>query len=946
MKIRIAYYPLLVLASVMWSCYSYTEPILDDKSSTSLALECTLRAATPVEVETRSTNDDTVNFFDLLIFDKDDIFTRHIHIPAKQISHDASSYRFSVRVVDIQGAKRTIHILANYDLNKFPDTLCEGKNAGELLPSMLDTSIDPDRSPVMWGMYSFENGFASTNRLSTTLLRNVAECCVTLSDDVVSRGLFLMEEVSIINAATNGTVAPFPFTSVGARTQATEPTTMELHTITRHAEQGTTSLGQYMFERRVRTHVPALDPSQFVSVVVKGSYDSNPSSYYRVLVGQRLDDGTFSPYEILRNSRYTIRIQEISGNGYPTLEQALRYEPANNIDYSIQASFEEQISDITGNGQYMLGLSRKDMYLYSHPVDEVSADWELVTKIYLDPIVASSIHDHPTPSIEELQISLPDDTDGVIADWRWIVSDQLDALGYPVAYLHAKFNRCEDKVKNASFLIRAGNLSRSIDIRQSRNNDFRIADTIYVSWRPNMTIDLPIRTVIDPIEDVKCQVSIRHADVEYLELLNEAVTISAGVSAQTPVLQLKTAKGFYCRVRDQVYRSQKVVISAPGYNDKVVTIKQSRFFEGIFDTGIIGIYRHDEDTQIHTMAFADVESAWTAEVVQGDEDLIYLGQAHDNDVNYRRIEGQRMMTFKYRLGRNTSSADRYGRIRLTYGNGQCEHIIYVHQGFRDVEFNGIDWPARNIEGSTGSWAAAPDSPGSMYKYGSRTMNYSSTTPSWGLTLSDWSSTGGSPSWAESNNPCPSGYSVPHISHYNYSIGIEKVEFYTNYLTSLASISADNRIITHSTPVTHIMWGKINDNPSRDTRSGIMLLTLDDSGNLVRMFFLPATGVRSQSFALAPNMNHTNPLYVQYGGWAGGGKLLYNHLESIDNPAQNYGNQGGGYWFRSSGTSRGLDLYHDVDDIIGLTTTWGSKFGIQDACPVRCVKADWNDTLTE
>jgi hypothetical protein len=97
---------------------------------------------------------------------------------------------------------------------------------------------------------------------------------------------------------------------------------------------------------------------QNTCLVVGGKYNSpsSPTTYYRV----DFADSNGDALHLLRNYRYDVVIQSVSGPGFPTEDDALRALPVN-MTANIIEWRESGMNHVVIDGQYMLSVSRDDI---------------------------------------------------------------------------------------------------------------------------------------------------------------------------------------------------------------------------------------------------------------------------------------------------------------------------------------------------------------------------------------------------------------------------------------------------------------------------------------------------------------------------------------------------------------------------------------------------------
>jgi hypothetical protein len=99
--------------------------------------------------------------------------------------------------------------------------------------------------------------------------------------------------------------------------------------------------------------------------------------------------------------------------------------------------------------------------------------------------------------------------------------------------------------------------------------------------------------------------------------------------------------------------------------------------------------------------------SWQATVAEG-ADFIRIGSSSGNTVLNGTVDGNpgTQVRFYYQADSPTASAitNRFGRIRVSYEDGMLEHIIYIRQGYGDVQIpaGGAWWSTFNALGNVGA----------------------------------------------------------------------------------------------------------------------------------------------------------------------------------------------------------------------------------------------------
>lgn len=118
------------------------------------------------------------------------------------------------------------------------------------------------------------------------------------------------------------------------------------------------------------------------------------------------------------------------------------------------------------------------------------------------------------------------------------------------------------------------------------------------------------------------------------------------------------------------------------------------------------------------------EGPWKATVVKG-SDWVQIKSRESQTWGNADVEGGTgsVVDFDYRPG-STTSAPRFGLIKVTYHNNTCVHMILVSQGMGTVSIAGNKWHMSNVK-YAGVDEATPLFEGSMFKFGTSSVAYKS-----------------------------------------------------------------------------------------------------------------------------------------------------------------------------------------------------------------------------
>lgn len=932
-----------------------------------------------VSVSTRANiaHENVINNLCILIADENGFYvSRHEATNISQDSDNPLLWHFDV-VLPLM-SNPTLHFIANFkgQFSNDIDTNQRGKLLTEVISGLYDKRPDPNAGNytefVMWGFSKIQGNIDKTTRLVQPMIRNVSKIHIKASQNVINENRVIFSQLIVCNAKFAGAVAPFPFPADMSQEEIEKldfanepPASVEIGNYWSPEEPGAHENTMYVYPRRNRTDATVTrETALFLIVKAKFTAVNNPYpgkfTYYRIDIAEDETDPVtgkkkFYPYEIGRNRCYTIVINEVSGPGYLTMEEAIRNPSANNINVTVSRDPVNEVLDVVSNGQYKMGMSKKEITYFNEPAVK-DTEWVEITRVWVESLIApDDLTVGKIPDLSELKAVIYKNDDNLIAedclefkDGEHHLHMELGGQGTARPYYKVmiKRNPCPTEGKRTALVaVRIGNLVRLVTITQSLNGELDVPNVVYLGWQSGDEVSIPIKAALGtpPFQRLTCNMRILNEQNGFISskdhqnsfvLTNENSQVDAKLIANSTYYAQST----------NMYREQSVEISAPGFNTKTVLVKQSKYLDGIYGSAIIGIYRDDDDTKVYTTSFGESEQAWSAKVTQG-ADFIRLGEGGSGVAESLEVGSylSSSIGFDYRLISNNTGSDRFGKIVITYAKGNT-HTLYVHQGFRDVAVNnGVRttyWAASNVktlssDGTRRGFSVSPAYGGSMYKFGDLTYTpYNSVFPTWGkdyvtdienypVYVKSWVSASGNPRNYKAWSPCPTGYKLPTSNDYS------------TLAVKIAGDKAGENEFT-GRAFKRVAWGRINDGDINLLRAGMLYVFEDSQGNVTNTLFLPAAGVRSQTYFGPGNDIKAN------------GKLIYGHYTGTNHEAEyRFGNQGGCYWYTLTSTPKelnvpALNLYHDPDNNIGLEVMNASaanwhQISTSDAMPVRCVK---------
>ena len=272
------------------------------------------------------------------------------------------------------------------------------------------------------------------------------------------------------------------------------------------------------------------------------------------------------------------------------------------------------------------------------------------------------------------------------------------------------------------------------------NENGELYPTYYISWEPKQRLRIPIqisKKAIIPSSGVKCKLNLSYGGtVGFMSYQNTTSTglITFDSKTRQTVLELNSTAGFYS-TQINVYRINRIALTAKGMNDGIFLVKQSKYLDGVTGEAVVAVIRDDDDTDAYTLNFGNVEQDWSATVENGTGAVDWLKlSAADGDANAyvsadkTEVTSKGTMMFKYQMAHNGTGVNRYCKIVLRYGDLRegtvtATHTIYVQQGFKDIEIPKVHltegsevnfkWNGLNIKGA--GWMVHNVTPGTFRK---------------------------------------------------------------------------------------------------------------------------------------------------------------------------------------------------------------------------------------
>lgn len=319
---------------------------------------------------TRTFGNESINKLDILVFDENGYLIQDAEgtpVGSFGVAKD-TEYKYTVALGQ-SNYKRTIHFVA-YNDQKVSFTYAMGQH----MRYVVDVLTTADTNDAFWGVVDLPNGITGTKAEGSTtfepsaevktlltkvpLVRNYANVTLTnnASSYLANAEIMLYnipDKGSVVARITDSRYAQFAKRSGTTNTEKTyaeisedyvgyEPAGM---TLTNSAWG--TSL--YMYERHQQSGGYTVNTPAFA--IIRGKYVSSEGTdsdytYYKIDLCYT-DDTTNARvlYNLLRNMRYNIIINSVSGRGESTPEAAAEAAAANNVSFSVETINLTNISD-------------------------------------------------------------------------------------------------------------------------------------------------------------------------------------------------------------------------------------------------------------------------------------------------------------------------------------------------------------------------------------------------------------------------------------------------------------------------------------------------------------------------------------------------------------------------------------------------------------------------
>ncbi|MEL5892694.1 BACON domain-containing carbohydrate-binding protein [Bacteroides sp. GD17] len=396
LKMKLLFW-LVVSAAIFSSCSAEDENYSGHTSGTGKEIDVQvlfqMPAASPKTRAISEVDENLVEEIDVLAFEPDGVDPSkwvfsysaqgHTIQDVAESNPTKSKKQFTVKLIK-SDAPQTFVILANVrsELTALGE-IGKGADKDELLARLLysragswnaNNDKDEDASDKnfdsfpMWGEVEATLTDAVTRISDVKLLRAIARFDVVLDNAVVTAGNFTLDEVYVYNSKNQGRIVPEPgnLESLSKVKAATEPTG-SINNDTPLFYEVPSSMNTafertiYLFEAKGKDEN---ESSKATCVVVGGTYGTDgKTTYYRLDFLKKESTDTYYR-DILRNHKYVMNIQSVTGSGYDTPDKAFKSKSFN-MEAEVQEWDDSGMNNSIFDGHYQLTVNKDSLYFYS-----------------------------------------------------------------------------------------------------------------------------------------------------------------------------------------------------------------------------------------------------------------------------------------------------------------------------------------------------------------------------------------------------------------------------------------------------------------------------------------------------------------------------------------------------------------------------------------------------
>lgn len=338
------------ILAVFSSCQVLDSPQIGQEEDGKVTLDMSVLAS---EVSTKSGADDPLSSICALVFDENGYLVEHAY--ATSLSGGQGDARdettFSLSLTGTSEFRR-IHLIANYS----PASIPFGSES-----QLIGTMTTSSSNFAFWQYVDLDDGIIEGREYPELqripLVRNCAVVNVVVNDPT-----FTLKGYKVVNIPREGSIAPW-VNGVGPATcynSTSAPTYASINSAGYHgyvppgndvltSTEWRTAL-TYVYE-----HPYTGSASTYTYILLWGRLsDMEADSYYKMDIVSK--SGSATEYmDILRNFRYTLRVEAIGSTGYTSEEEAASHPAGNNVSGSVDTESLDNISD--GNGQFFVSAT-------------------------------------------------------------------------------------------------------------------------------------------------------------------------------------------------------------------------------------------------------------------------------------------------------------------------------------------------------------------------------------------------------------------------------------------------------------------------------------------------------------------------------------------------------------------------------------------------------------
>lgn len=267
----------------------------------------------------------------LLVFDENGLFIKRAKAELQQSGTTTGTFKATLSE---SRENRTIHFISNYDWNGFNDRDMLGKHENTMIPGMQSNG-----DMLFWNRTELNNGIykGCMDSKLVQLIRNMAKITVKNED---SSNNFKNASFAVYNKPDKGTAVPFN-PKTGSFTQGSY-VTLPGGTITLVNDNyfvPTNGIeSSYVYEK---DNSDPISNNIYLFVIIKGEYMGRVY-YYKLII---LDNTSLELMDIYRNYHYKVTIVKVGGEGYSSLDEAIKSPANNNMSIAVDIADYPSISD-------------------------------------------------------------------------------------------------------------------------------------------------------------------------------------------------------------------------------------------------------------------------------------------------------------------------------------------------------------------------------------------------------------------------------------------------------------------------------------------------------------------------------------------------------------------------------------------------------------------------